>query len=653
MDANYSFTKRIDRVSPRSKGDADSPVLRENYYSRNGRLQTVPGTERVISTLLTKKCTGAWRYYSRETGVNTPKTISYTIDGKLWLIDEDNRNATEVLTGLNTDAYPNAAIFRIGDQYNMYVVDGTHLWEWNGNNSNVWEDKTPKQSDDSSYNPIDVIEHKDRLFLLTEKQVLVSANLEPVNFSSASDSIEIIVGSGQGYNRALRKLRDRLYFLNTEGAFILSGDVLSAVATNFSVDSVDPNTRVVTGRAAQNVENGIMYLGEDLELYTFDGTSSKLMSFNEELKSIINPKRVYLDRIVGHYDSVDKRYFLSVVETGENENNLEIVYDAVEDKIDIIRDRRVSCYCQYNGSYEESELLLGSSKANTILYANRGYNFDGAGIRHRLRTRDIYFNKGQRGRIMAFYPEIEPRGNSDIQIAYLLDGRLSNPKEDYTTLAQNGDFLLWSAGVNVEPDNWIAGTAAARSTDIVVPNSYSAYIDATLAMDTLTNWNFSYSNMYVTVSVWCKTSDAGKVQLQVFSRSDAGDVYKIVYHTGSGAWEKLSAKIYVKNNWLQTYLWCDAGSTAYFNYVEYAFEKYQTFGYFDQSLAGEQQSLGFINISNQSQFIDRVRPRINYAQGSSIAFEIDEAELNNHYSINGIGLELVAKPKIKGKQVSQ
>ena len=224
MDAYYSFTKRVDRVSPRSKGDAESPVLRENYFSRDGRLQTVRGTERVIDSLLTEKCTGCWRYYSRETGVDTPKTVAYTVDGKLWWINEKTKTATEVLTGLTKNAYPQAAIFRIGDQYNMYIVDGEHLWEWNGNNSNIWEDKTPKQNDGSSYNPIDVIEHKDRLCLLTAKQVLISKNLEPVVFDDASDSIEIIVGSGQGYNRALRKLRDRLYFFNTEGAFILNGD---------------------------------------------------------------------------------------------------------------------------------------------------------------------------------------------------------------------------------------------------------------------------------------------------------------------------------------------------------------------------------------------------------------------------------------------
>jgi hypothetical protein len=51
--------------------------------------------------------------------------------------------------------------------------------------------------------------------------------------------------------------------------------------------------------------------------------------------------------------------------------------------------------------------------------------------------------------------------------------------------------------------------------------------------------------------------------------------------------------------------------------------------------------------------MDRVKPKIDYAQGSSIAFEIDEAELNNHYSLLGIGMDITGKPKIKGKKISQ
>lgn len=668
MDAYYSFTKRIDRVTPRSKGDAESPVLRENYYSRDGRLQTVPGTERVVSKLFTEKCTGAWRYYSRETGIDNPKTIAYTIDGKLWWVNEKTKVVTEILTGMKKDAYPTACIYKLGEQYYMYLVDGEYLWEWNGNNSNIWTDKTPKQSDGMSYKPIDVIEHKDRLILLTDRQVIVSANLEPTNFSSASDSIEIIVGAGQGFNRAMRKLRDRLYFFNTEGAFILSGDLLSAVASTFSVDMVDPNVRVAVGRSAQNVENGIMYLGDDLELYTFDGNSSKLMSYNENLKTIVNPERKYLDQVVGHYDSVDKRYFLSVVETGESRNNLEIVYDAVEDKIDFIRNRNVSCYCQYNGAFEENELLLGASEGDTdkrtIRYANRGYTFDGIGIRHRLRSRDIYFNKGQRARITAFYPEIEPRGNSDIAIRYLLDGRLSDVATvgygDTTTNPQTGSL---TSGASYY---FVGGIFTARESGSI--SSISAVMSeggGGGSKGTIKVYTFSGS-----IATGVGTSDESAVVSATpawlaFTFSTPFTVVKgtqyiiaIANTTGGGIkvhyqdWDT-EKTLYVDNSTNKLYTLTFAKqaliySGSYFGY----FDKTEN-ARFDQSLAGEQKGFGFINISNQSQFIDSVSPKIDYANGSSIAFEIDEAEMNNHYSLLGIGMDITSRPRVKGKLVGQ
>lgn len=655
MDAYYSFTKRVDRVTPRSKGDADSPVLRENYYSRNERLQTVPGTERVISELLTNKCTGAWRYYSRETGIDSPKTIAYTIDGKLWWINEKTKSATEILTGMKTNAYPMACIYKLGEQYYMYLVDGQSLYEWNGNNSNLWVDRTPKQSDGTSYNPIDVIEHKDRLILLTERQVLVSANLEPVNFSSASDSIEIIVGAGQGFNRAMRKLRDRLYFFNTEGAFILSGDLLSAVASTFSVDLADPNTRVAVGRSTQNVENGIMYLGDDLELYTFDGNSSKLMSYYENLKTIVNPERVYLNQIVGHYDSVDKRYFLSVVETGESRNNLEIVYDAVEDKLDFIRGRNVSCYCQYNGAFEEDELLLGASEGDsnkwTIRYANRGYNFDGVGIRHRLRSRDIYFSKGQRARISAFYPELEPRGNSDIAIRYLLDGRLSENGLYQTEMGWTGSIPTTYREVTGGMGNFLGTEYTAPVTGTIdritvyAQSPSSGQMVATIYKSTAgvlgANLTTSHPVVVSPTAGWHTVFLVDRIQLT------AGETYYLV----ARPWNAVMTRFFygsITGNSIHAF------PITYVTDRQYLIKGIITNNStFDQSLAGEQKGLGFINISNQSQFTDRVKPKIDYAQGSSIAFEIDEAELNNHYSILGIGMDVTSKPKIKGKKVSQ
>ena len=309
MDAFIKMNKRVDVMSARSEGDKDSPVLRVNLYSRDGQLKTVPGTERMVSDF-SEKCTGAWRYYSNEEGIKSPKLLAYTINGKLWFVDTYALQSQVIKEGMASNAYPKACQFRLGEQHYLFIVDGHSMWSYDGNESWIINDVTPKQSDGTNYEPIDIIEHLDRIFLLTEKQVLISANLAPTDFTDATDAIELIIGSGRGENRQFSKIDDRLYIHTTEGVFVLSGDTISAVASTFSIDLVDDGVRMAPGRSGAITENAFVYLGADRELYSFNGQSKEMLSYNEQLKNIINPEATYLEKTVAHYDSVDKRFFL-------------------------------------------------------------------------------------------------------------------------------------------------------------------------------------------------------------------------------------------------------------------------------------------------------------------------------------------------------
>ena len=62
-----------------------------------------------------------------------------------------------------------------------------------------------------------------------------------------------------------------------------------------------------------------------------------------------------------------------------------------------------------------------------------------------------------------------------------------------------------------------------------------------------------------------------------------------------------------------------------------------------QSLQGEIRRLGMINITNQSQFTDVVRPKINYAKGQSIAFFISFSEVDMRCDFKGMTIEYVPK----------
>ena len=429
MDTFYKFTGNIDRRYPRNEGDFNSPYLRENWLSRNGRISKPRGTERAINTTLTATPTWAGRYYSIETGIVSPKSFCYTIDGKIWLIDDIGRVASMVKDNLNVNARPQHQLFKVLNQTTMYLVDGQNLYKYDGNNDLIWEKVTLTDTDGNTINPIDIIEHQDRLWLISETYIFVSKNLQPEVFNDATDSIQIIIGSGKGKNLALGKIEDRLYILNTEGIFAVEGDTISAIASTFEVRKVD-DRKIIAGGSAMLVEKAILFIADDLELWSFDGNSTTLLSYNEKLKDFINPIRTFLDKMTACY--YDNYYMLSFVETGKTYNNLEVFWDAFENKIDFVRDRNISCYLTTDPTRETKYLQLGGSDdlgsgTYTIRWADRSARFDGNTITSLLWTKDIIIKKGWNVRFRKFYPVFEPIGDNDITIQYWLDGRLSPP----------------------------------------------------------------------------------------------------------------------------------------------------------------------------------------------------------------------------------
>ncbi|HEC64912.1 MAG TPA: hypothetical protein ENI23_06455 [bacterium] len=423
-DFNTKFTGRIDRRSPPSEGKLTDPIMRENWLARDGTLRKPRGTEKVFTSAMTDISRWTARYYSDDLANIKPKTLVYTKDGKMWRVEEKTKSRTLRQESFNPNAYPNSQLFKLSDQVILYFVDGQFLYKHDGNDDDMFQKVALLDNTGSSVLPIDVIEHKDRLMVISKRALFVSKNLAPDIFNDPNDSIELVVGSGRGENLAVGKLEDKLYILNTEGIFVLSGDVISALAATFEVRLIE-DRNIISGRTAIRVEKAILFIAEDLELWSFDGISSQMLSFDFKLKDFMESVRDKLDKAVAIYQN--NYYQLSFVEKGETEPNLEIWWDAFEDKIDVVRGRNVSCYLDIDQSKETEFLQFGRSDVNFIMWADRGYNFDGTAIRIRLLTRDIVVKKGENVRFTAFYPEIKPTGNRNIIIAYLLDGRLSSP----------------------------------------------------------------------------------------------------------------------------------------------------------------------------------------------------------------------------------
>lgn len=498
------FNGDINRRFPQNEGDVSEPMWRENWLARDGILKKPQGTEKAITTTLDDIPRWLGRYYTIETGQISPKTFVYTKDGQLWVIDDLTQTATSIKENLNTNGYPRYALFKTSNQTKLYLVEGVSLYKYDGNNDNKFDKVTLEDSAHNSVKPIDVIEHLDRLWVISNTDLFVSKNLDPENFSDASDSLQIIVGSGRGKNKRLAKIGDKLYIVNTEGIFAVSGDVISALAATFEVRLVDER-KIITGGSLAKTEKAIIFMAEDYEIWSFDGNTSQLLSYKFKLKDFVSPIRELLDKAVATY--FNNYYMLSFVEKGEVEPNIEIWWDSFEGKIDVVRGRHVSCYLEIDPAEENDYLQTGRSDIGSIMNTDRGYNFDGVAITSKLRTRDITPEKGTNVRFTAFYPEISPTGDRNISITYLLDGRSSNP----------------------------------------------------------------------------------------------------------------------------------SGSDAYWN----------------QNLRGEIKTLGFIEVGNQAQTSFRVRPKINYAKGESIAFEIIDSTLDLRANLVGIGIDYISKGKSKGKLVGQ
>lgn len=439
-DIFLKFTGEIDRRSPANEGEVSNPIVRENFLARDGVLRKPRGTEEAVATILDDKPRWISQYYTNETGVTTPKTFAYTKDGKLWSLDLVLETATVIKENLNPNAYPNSWMFKSGEQVFLYLVDGKNLWKYDGNNDLLFVTVTLEDNEGKSVLPIDIREHRDRSLIISQSFLFVSKNLNFDVFDDPTDSIQIIIGSGKGKNLAINKIEDRFYILNTEGIFVLTGDVISALASTFDIDLIEERN-IIAGRTAIKVEKAIVFWADDYELWSFNGNSSEMLTFNLKLKDFCSRVRQNLDKATATY--FNNYYMMSFVEDGETEPNLEVWWDALKPRTDIVRGRNVSCFAKSDPTREDEFLLLGRSDVNKVMYADRGFNFGGLGIAVRFITRSIFVKKGHNVRFLAFYPEIEQTGNTNITIQYLLDTRNSNLDVDSVNWTQNlrGDTI--------------------------------------------------------------------------------------------------------------------------------------------------------------------------------------------------------------------
>ena len=473
---------QIDRRSPPNEGNPSDPVLRENWLARDGILHKPKGTERAVTALLDDIPRWSERYYTVETGQISPKTFVYTQDGKIWVINDQAQTATEIKDLLNLNAYPNSILFKTASQTRMFLVDGKDLYEYDGNNDNKFDKVTLLDADGKTINPIALIEHKDRLILVSETVLYISKNLQPTVFDDANDSLAVIVGSAKGKNLGVGTLEDKLYIFNTEGIFALTGDVISALAITFEIRLVDEK-KIIAGRTLAKVEKAWNFLADDYEVWSWDGINSQMLSFNFKLKDFVFQNRTMLDKAVSTY--FNNYYMLSFVENGDVEPDTEIWWDAFENKIDVVKGRNVSYYMKTDPTRETNFLQTGRSDVNRIMNTERTNAFDNTAIVKRLRTRNLTVRKGENVRFTAFYFEFEPTGDTEnVTIKYLLNSRLSNPNGAQNVTSQNlkGEVITLG-GIEIKNQNHFTGRIRPRINYSRGESIAFEFEDSTLNLD--------------------------------------------------------------------------------------------------------------------------------------------------------------------------
>jgi hypothetical protein len=441
---------KINRVDSFDGGEAEEPIIRENLLTRSKRIKKVRGTEKVNTSGLNNIPRWLGRYYSTEIGIVSPKTFVYTQDGILYEQNDQTGVETQAQIGFKTNARPKHTLIKYSGQMYMYFADGEKLYKYDGNSDNNFADVGV------SFHPTDLEEHLDRLWAIDDNYLYVSANFAFDDFSNATDSLQIVVGSGKGKNISIEKLNEYIYIFNTEGIFVVYGTVISAQAGTFEIRKVCEK-KCVAGGSTKRVENAILFLADDLELWSFNGTSTpEMLSYSEQLKLSINPYE--LSDICATY--FNNYYQLSFTETGDTGNKLEIWWDAIENRIDFVRGRNVSCYLDIDPSREPIYQQTGRSDDNFVMWCERGLNFDGRPIKLRLRTRNV-LPKSEELRICRlnwFYFSFEPTGKRNMFVRYLLDDMISNTAGSDTSYLLNlqGGFLsVGMININNDYHHWV------------------------------------------------------------------------------------------------------------------------------------------------------------------------------------------------------
>lgn len=447
---------RINRVDPPDEMDSMDVQMRENFLVNGiGKARVnkkMPGSKRFTDGDIGSTYSWGTRYYDG----NTAKTFAYTEDGKLYHIDP-NGAETAKLTGLGLNKKPaqlTSEIMKVAALNMIYFGEGENgVHSHDGGAGHTWV-----KEQGISLNPVDMVSHLDRMFYIEDdsEDLIFSANLDPIDITSATDAGIITIGAKRGSKiQKLLLLNETLYIFKEDSIWVLEGRSPST----FQVREVHPSLGVSARASCINTETGVIFLGSDFEFYAFGGTlaSTILLSHNisiggdmtKDVEPLINKN--LLDNVTATFHR--RLYRCSFVESGQTENDLEWVYNFTNQTDCLTRGNHVSCYIPFTKIPDENELKTGRSDTGYLMTQWYGKNYDddatSPSMSYKLQTASIG-KSIQNKRFTRMWADFQVLGADNLEIGYRLDTRNRASAEKTETLRTYGEQKALTNFINIQ-----------------------------------------------------------------------------------------------------------------------------------------------------------------------------------------------------------
>lgn len=437
-------TGKVDRRSKIDEMADDSVMSRENLMvigTKIKKIKKIPGSDRYnATTFTTYPSTWAARYYTK---ANLRKNFFFS-QGNLNAIDNQG-NVSTLLSVFAPTAYPCSFEMRVSGGDNLYFCEGknTGIYSYDGNAANQFN-----YEPSVTLNPVGAISWLDRAWVFEEDSEILyfSVNLNPLNFTDATDAGAIVIGAKRGSKiQQIIVFNEVMYVFKTDSVWVIRG----RSPADFAVYQVIAEFGLAARRSLVDTGNSLMGLMSDFEVHSFQSgiADSTLLTYDlalggdltKDLIPIINRDR--MDQVCATYHNLI--YRMSFVENGDTVNKMEYCYNKANGIEWLTRGANISCYLRYDRFPDYPELITGRSDDGFLMYQYRQLNWDNQGSTStmpiKMQTKFYNLKQPRNFRIKKFWLNGTVLGAADLSTNLYIDGRnaLSDSTSDsFSTMGE-------------------------------------------------------------------------------------------------------------------------------------------------------------------------------------------------------------------------